>query len=224
MTKDNTFFFLNAHGTELNNTYKIPSGIRIIMFCYSKKLYVSNCFDEFNWAHILLNPDTSTDYNSFINTISKYKTIRDHFCIYETGDTIYDINIYGDKNFRDGLFRLPVRGYGYEETTDTVILSDGTLFSEINSDPIVKKLIKRGSHSHIKVDNKRLVKLFKNKKHVGIFKSFIKKIHSPINLSSLIKDIKKYTNQFTILLMICRDGNYKYNIEISKGKNINASS
>ena len=43
------FFFLNAHGEELEKLYEIPKGVRIIMFCYSKELQVCDKFDEYNW-------------------------------------------------------------------------------------------------------------------------------------------------------------------------------
>ena len=137
------FFFLNAHGEELEEFYEIPKGIRVIMFCYSKRLDVCPKFDRFNWEHILLDPKATENYCNFLSTISKYKSINDHFCIYEEGDTIRNLSIFTDEYFREGLYRLPVKGYAYDEPTKTVIISDGTLMSEIHKDKTLKKLTEK---------------------------------------------------------------------------------
>jgi len=221
-TKNETFFFLNAHGAEKPNTYIIPNGVRVIMFCHSKVLDVCPRFDRFNWEHILLEENTSINYNNFLKTISQYSSIKDHFCIYEGGDTIYNLDIWDDKHFRSGLYRLPVKGYAYDKQNDTIVLSEGTSMSDVINDPNLNSFIKnKNKRTHIKIDTKRVVQLLKNQNDVGIIQSEIKKIHKT-KLSNLINSLKINVDKFTILLMVCKNRymSKNYTTDVSIGKKI----
>ena len=200
------FFFLNAHGEELEQLYEIPKGVRLIMFCYSKTLHICDKFDEYNWSHILLDPKASSNYCDFLKNISGYSSIRDHFCVYEEGDVIRNLNILTDDNFREGLYRLPVRGYAYDESTDTVVLSDGTMFSDTTKDERLNELMTK-KRKHYVVDSNRIVKLLKTKKNVGIIQSQVRHIHDKAKLSNLINTMRLNAPNFTMLLMVCRDRN-----------------
>ena len=196
------FFFLNAHGEELEHIYEIPKGVRLIMFCYSKTLDVCKKFDEYNWSHILLDPQASSNYCDFLKSISGYSSIRDHFCVYEEGDVIPNLNIFPDDKFRDGLYRLPVKGYAYDKKTDSVVLSDGILLTETINDDRLNQLMK--SRKRVVIDSGRIVKLLKTKKDIGIIQSQVGRIHKT-NLSDLINITKLDVPNFTMLLMVCRD-------------------
>ena len=198
------FFFLNAHGEELEKLYEIPKGVRIIMFCYSKELQVCDKFDEYNWSHILLDPVASNNYCDFLKAISGYSSIRDHFCVYDEGDVIRNLNIFSDNEFREGLYRLPVKGYAYDEKTDTIVVSEGTLLSEVQKDKELSEKI-GDKRRHVVVDSKRIVKLLKNNQSTGIIQSQVRKIGDKARLSNLINTMKLYSDSFTILLMVCRD-------------------
>jgi hypothetical protein len=199
------FFFLNAHGEELNTPLEIPVGVRVIMFCHEKELEVCQKFDRFNWENILLNPSTSDNYCNFLNSISKYSSIRDHFCIYEEGDVIRNLRILTDEHFRDGLFRLPVKGYAYDSENEQLVVSDGILMSEVKSDDKLMKMMKKMKRIHIKVDSKRVSELLSIQSEVGIISSYVKKINNKTTLSNLIGTLKMNVPEFTILLMVCRD-------------------
>lgn len=201
------FFFLNAHGLETEQLYKLPEGVRVIMFCHEKTLNVCKRFDRFNWEHILLDPDASSNYCSFLSTISKYSSIRDHFCVYEPGSVIRNTTIYGDEYFRNGLYRLPVKGYAYDADDCSVVVSDGTLIAEINEDPELKRLMKDCERKRYYVDGKKVSKFLQVQNDVGIIKSFVKGIYPDTNmvLSNLINSMKIHQQEFTILLMTCRN-------------------
>jgi hypothetical protein len=201
------FFFVNAHGLELEQLYKIPEGVRIIMFCHEKTLNICKKFDRFNWEHILLNSTASNNYCSFLSTISQYSSIKDHFCVYEPGSTIRNISIHGDEYFRNGIYRLPVKGYAYNADECSVVVSDGTLIGEINSDPVLKKMIKNCDRTRIYVNSRKISELLREQNDVGIIKSDVIGIHhgSEKFLSNLIKSMKIHQPEFTILLMTCRN-------------------
>jgi len=199
------FFFLNAHGEELEQLYEVPKGVRIIMFCYSKELQVCDRFDRFNWENILLDPKTSSNYCNFLGSISRYSSIRDHFCVYEENDVIRNMTIFTDKTFREGLYRLPVKGYAYDEKNKTVVVSEGTLLSEVQKDSRLKKLMKDAPRTHIKVDGRRVANLLRKESDVGIIQSQVRKIHDKARLSNLINSMRLHIPEFTILLMVCRE-------------------
>lgn len=199
------FYFVNAHGDELERLYEIPKGVRIIMFCYSKELTVCKKFDRFNWENILLDPTASNNYCNFLSTISKYSSIKDHFCVYESGDVIRNLLISSDKIFREGLYRLPVKGYAYDSDTNSIVVSDGTLLSEIHKDKELNKLMKKIGRSRVVVDGKRVVELLRVQNNVGVIQSQVRKIYDKALLSNLINSLQIHIPEFTILLMVCRN-------------------
>ena len=199
------FFFLNAHGDEIERIWEVPKGVRIIMFCYSKELQVCDRFDKYNWSHILLDPYASDNYCNFLEKISGYSSICDHFCVYEENDLIRDLDIHTDENFREGMFRLPVKGYVYDEKDDSVIVSDGTLLSEIHKNKELNRMMKKGKRKKIVVDSKKIVNLLRKKNKVGIIQSQVREIRYKARLSNLINSMKLHVNGLTVLLMVCRN-------------------
>lgn len=204
MDINKNFFFVNSHGGELNSTYEIPHGIRIIMFCHTTTLNVCPKFDKFNWENILLDPDASKNYCSFLYSISKHASIRDHFCIYEEGEIIRDISLYSDETFRGGLYRLPVKGYAYDEKEDRIIVSEGTLLSEVHKNKELNRLMK-SNRKRVTVDSKKIINLLRKDNKIGIIKSELMKINGRQRLSHIINSLKSSCPTFTILLMVCRD-------------------
>ena len=202
---NNNFYFVNAHGEELGTRLEIPKGVRVIMFCHTKTLQVCPLFDAFNWKHILLDPYASDNYCNFLSTLVKYSSIRDHFCIYEEHDVIRNLRILPDDNFRAGVFRLPVKGYAFDEDSGQILVSDGTLLGEIKNDKKLMGMMKKKGKSHVKVDGKRVANLLRVQSDVGIIKSEVKSIKSTTTLSNIIGTMKMHLDEFTILLMVCRD-------------------
>lgn len=202
---NSNFYFVNAHGEELGSRFEIPKGVRVIMFCHTKTLHVCPKFDTFNWEHILLDPHTSNNYCNFLNTLVKYSTIRDHFCIYEENDTIRNIRLLPDDNFRAGIFRLPAKGYAFDEKSGQILVSDGTLMTEINNNKKLMDMMKEKGKLHVKVDGKRVANLLRKQSDIGIIRSEVKNIHKQTTLSNIIGNMKIHLNEFTILLMVCRD-------------------
>jgi len=199
------FYFLNCDSEEPENEYEIPKGVRIVMFCYSGKiLNVCNAFDKFNWSNILLNPDSSSDYCNFLSAISDYSSINDDFSVYEEGDTIKNINLYSENTIRQGVFKLPVKGFFYDKKTDSIIISSNTPMSSIVRQSELKRFFKDKSQKII-IDDNKIVDLMKKNKNVSIIESYVKKIHKSIKLSNLINSMKNHGN-FTMLLMVCKNG------------------
>lgn len=202
---NNNFYFLNGHGEELEADYEIPNGVRIIMFCYSgETLNICHRFDKFNWSNILLDPSVSSNYFTFLSAISEYSSINDHFCVYEGGDTIKNIQLHSDPHFREGLFRLPVRGFVYDKSSDTVVISNNTPMSQVQKHPQLRTFFKN-KRKKIRIDDRRLVNLMRENNEVTIIESYVRKIHKTIRLSNLINSMKPH-GDFTILLMVCREG------------------
>lgn len=213
------FYLLNAHGAETENNYEIPKGVRIIMFCYSGAILdICNKFDRFNWSNILLDPTSSSNYCSFLSAISEYSSIRDHFCIYEENDTIKNLMLYSDEVFREGLFRLPVKGFAYDEENKTVVISSHTLMSEVQKDERLKKIFQNTPRTHIKVDDNKIVDLMRKNNNVAVINSFVRNIKTKISLSKLINSMKPIHKDFTLLLMVCREG--IGSDEISNGRRV----
>jgi hypothetical protein len=177
---DKNFYFINGHGEELSKDYKIQKGVRIIMFCYSGRILdVCKKFDRFNWGHILLDPSISENYCTFLSAISEYPSIRDHFCVYEEGDTIKDIELYPDKNFRAGLYKLPVKGYSYEGDTNTIRISSNMLMSDIQNDAVLSSLLQS---KNVSVDDKKIVDIAKNN---SIEYPILAEIIKPVNTNQV---------------------------------------
>lgn len=199
------FYFLNGHGEELETDYEVPNGVRIIMFCYSGEiLNICNRFDKFNWSNILLDPLASSNYCTFLSAISEYSSINDHFCVYEAGETIKNIQLHSDKEFREGLFRLPVKGFAYDKSADSIVISKNTPMNQVLKNPELHKFFKN-NRKKIKIDDKRVVDLMREQNEVTIIESYVRKIHKTIRLSNLINSMKLH-GPFTILLMVCREG------------------
>lgn len=192
---DKNFYAINMHGTELADNYIIPKGIRIIMFCYSGRiLKICPRFDTFNWSEIFLNEDSSYNYCTFLSNLVQYSTLRDHFCVYNSGDIIKDIIFHSDEVFRDGIYRLPV----YAAVTDP---ADGTTY--VSSSEIFTKAIERFKSHKTVVDPKRVGKILRHKESNAII--FSKHIfHSGTKLSTLIRDIQYQQKEFTMLILTCR--------------------
>lgn len=217
---NSNFYFVNGHGYETEDNMKILRGVRIVMFCYSGRiLNVCPKFDKFNWSHILIDPVSSSNYCNFLASISDYSSIKDHFCIYEEGDIIKNINMSHDENFREGVYRLPVKGFAYDQNTETIVVSSHTSWTDIQKDDTFKELLKKSSRKHIRVDDKKLAELLRNKTEFSVIQSSVKSLNNKTSLSNLIRSMLLHENAFTILLMICREGTVSYQ-DISQGKKV----
>lgn len=199
------FYFLNGHGEELETDYEVPEGVRIVMFCYSGEiLNICHRFDKFNWSNILLDPSASSNYCTFLSAISEYSSINDHFCVYRAGDIIKNIQLHSDNEFREGVFRLPVKGFAYDKSSDSVVISKNMPMSQVLKHPELDRFFKKKRKS-IKIDDRRVVNLMRKKNEVTIIESYVRKIYTSIYLSNLVNSMKLH-GPFTILLMVCREG------------------
>lgn len=199
---NNNFYFLNGHGEELEQEYEVPNGVRIIMFYYSGKiLNICNVFEKFNWSNILLNPNSFTDYYKFLSAISENKSINDYFCIYEEGDIIKNINLYSDNNFREGIFKLPVKGFCYDKKSDSIVISSNTPTSSIVNYPKLKDFCKEKQK---KIDDNKIIDLMKKNNDVCIIENYFRKIYKSVKLSNFINSMRIYQN-FTILISVCKE-------------------
>lgn len=202
---DNNFYFLNCYGEELEKDYEVPNGVRVIMFCYSGKiLNVCNVFEKFNWSNILLNPNSFTDYYKFLLAISENKNINDYFRVYEEGDIIKNINLYSNNNFKEGIFKLPVKGFCYNKNSDSIVISSNTPTSSIVNYPKLKYFF-REKQKKIIIDDNKIIDLMKKNKDVCIVENYFRKIYKNVKLSNLINSMRINGN-FTILLTVCREG------------------
>ncbi len=207
---NNNFYFLNGHGEELEKEYEIPKGVRIIMFCYSGKiLNVCNIFEKFDWSYILLNPKTFTDYCNFLSAISENKSVNDHFRVYEEGDIIKNINLYSDYNFREGIFKLPVKGFCYDKSSDSIVISSNTPTSSIINYPQLKRFFKE-KRKNVLIDDDKIIDLMKKNDDIFIIESYFRKLYKSVKLSNLINSMRINGN-FTILLTVCKKGESNLN-------------
>ena len=103
------------------------------------------------------------------------------------------------------MYRLPVKGYAYDQKNEMVVVSDGTLLSEIHKDKTLNKLMKGSKRKKVVVDSKRIVDLLRVKNEVGIIQSHVRKIHNKSRLSNLINSMKLHVSGLTVLLMVCRN-------------------
>lgn len=192
------FYAVNMHGFETHNILKIPKGIRVVMYCYSgEALYVCEKLDQFIWENVLLNPDAVVNYHTFISALAGSPMFRDHFCVYNPGDTIPDIMFGTDKEFRDGIFRLPIKGAVYDGV-DTLYVSDESVFPDV---------ISRNEDIRIvKVSRKDTAKLISYKGYQNIIFSDWKIPLKVSALSKIIDEMKALGKEGTILLLTCREG------------------
>lgn len=192
------FYAVNMHGFETSNLIKIPKGIRVVMYCYSgEALYVCEKLDQFIWENVLLNPDAVINYHTFISALAGHKMFRDHFCIYNSGDVIPDIMFGIDEEFRDGIFRLPVKGAVYDGA-ETLYVSDDSIFPDV---------IRRNEDIRIvKVSRSETAKLISYKGYQNIIFSDWKIPLKVSSLSKIIDELISLGKEGTILLLTCREG------------------
>lgn len=211
------FLILNMHGENLYRDYTVPAGVRLIMFCYSGRgLQICPNFEQFIWEKIMLNTEATFNYCTFLSNLAQYPSFRDHFCVYNTGDTLSDLRFNEDEYFRDGLFQLPVRAAVMNtEQGDTVYMSSADMLAEH-----IRTSVGIRHHS---VDIKKTAEWIQAKKgdeeqkiH-AVFSSpywtvedLQKNFSGPIELSGLVKYIQqRISGHFTLLLLTCRTGKYK---------------
>jgi hypothetical protein len=205
--KNKIFYTVSMHGEETARDFVIPKNVRIVMFCYSGRLlHICPKFDLFNWENIFLDENATYNWCTFLSTLYQYPSLRDHFCIYEEGDIIKDINFGIDPYFRDGVYKLPITGLVKED--DTVYIS---------SDKIFHKAIGM-SAKRIIVDKKKVAKTLRDKEGVGQIYSYYDTFRAGYSLSRLLGVLSVYNKGFTLLLLTCREGVGYPNI--SKGKNV----
>lgn len=195
--KNKKFYALNLHGYELEDDFKVPKNVRIVMFCYSgRKLFVCPRFDRFNWYKIFMNKDATFNYCTFLASISQYASLRDHFCVYNTGDTIKNMRFNSDENFRDGLFKLPIEAAVLDYEENEVYRTSGSLGNgdmPLDDDTTFIK------------DSKEVANRLQDKSNYAHFTSFFE----PKVLQSL-KDISMNLTfkegGVTLFLLTCREG------------------
>jgi hypothetical protein len=197
------FWAVNMHGDEVMEDFTVPEGVRLIMFCYSgRSLHICDRFDRFNWQELFLNEDASFNYCTLIAHLSQYSTLRDHFCVYEAGSTIRDLNLSQDSYFRNGIYKLPVKASVYNPNTGQVYVSSSDIFDKTISSTVNVK--------RISVNKREVAKIAKDKDSQTII--FTHYIDMPkIRLSSLIRKLQTRIgslekDSFTILLLTCRTG------------------
>jgi len=214
---DKNFLVLSMHGANTYKDYTVPAGVRLIMFCYSgRALEICPTFDDFIWENIMLNRDASFNYCTFISNLAQYPSFRDHFCIYNSGDTLNDLVFHKDPYFRDGLFQLPVQAAVMDSEKGNVVY--------VSSPNIMAESIGTSRDIHRQVVNvKKTAEWIKAKK--GDADQRIKAIfHTPhwttkqlgqafpegLILSELVKHIQRSIRpSFTLLLLTCRTGKYQ---------------
>ena len=107
---DNNMIFTSAHGCEIDESYSIPKNVRIIMYCHQEELDICHGVDKDTWKIFW-------EHNNYYELLEKMVNMKnniykDHFCIYEYGDLINDIELEHEPNdFRSGAFTLPVNFY-----------------------------------------------------------------------------------------------------------------
>lgn len=200
--KNRLFYTVNMHGKELEYDYTVPDGCRVIMFCYSGKILdICPKFDKFNWK-LFTDPDVIVSYCTFLERISKYSSIRNHFCVYNSGEKIQDILFTPDQDFKYGIYKLPVQGAVYDENSNTVYVSDPETTGLILTNP---ELSPSRKSTHIAMNPNKTASLLRYREN----KSYI---HSPhmivprIKLSELLRNLKVKYGGCTLLLLTCREG------------------
>ena len=196
------YWTVNAHGME-GSEYEIPKNVKIITFCYTgRKLQVCEEFDLFNWNEIFLNTSITSSFTNFLKIISKYSSIKDHFCVYEEGHTIRDI-IFTEKKsdlFRQGVYKLPI--LASVKIKDTTYVSSEEVFPEAIKAHKNKRIIlsKQICGDFLKEKEKD-----EEKEVVNIYSSYIENF-GRVSMSELIKNLKKPDKGLVFLLFTCREG------------------
>jgi hypothetical protein len=197
------FWAVNMHGDETKEEFVVPKGIRIIMFCYpGRKLDICPRFDKFNWREIFLNEDASFNYCTFLSNLVQYSSLRNHFCVYEEGAKMLDLELSSDPLFRNGIYQLPVQAAVYDPQTEQIYMSSSEIFDKV--------IAKMDKVKRISVDREKTAKIVKDKETDAII--FSKVINIPkIKLSELIRKLRTkigqaYPSDLTLLLLTCRTG------------------
>ena len=128
--------------------------------------------------------------------------MRDHFCVYEKGATIRDIDFTSDENFRNGIYHLPVHAAVFDPEAEEVYVSCSEIFDQA--------IAKTEKVRRISVDRTKVAKLVKDKETDAII--FSPYINIPkIRLSELVRKLKISLGRveplgYTLLLLTCRTG------------------
>lgn len=198
---NNTFYAVNMHGAESDEDYVIPENCRVIMFCYSGcLLQVRPRFDYYVWSNIFINEEATTDFKTFIKTIAGYSSIRDHFCVYNSGDKIKNINFGPDERFRHGVFKLPVRAAVCVEKHNKVYTTDpDTTYEYLTR--LEKPLPKC---KNVAINPEKASHALRELKNKAWIRS--PNIMLATNLSTVVKNLKFKHGGATLLLLTCREG------------------
>lgn len=201
------FFAVNAHGTETKDSLIVPPNCRVIMFCYSGRiLEVCPRFEKFIWKRIMTKESASYNYCTFLANIAQYSSIRNHFCIYEPGSNIKNIEFYGDNIFRSDVFELPVRAVVRDESDNTLYSTDeNTGLDLLEHESKIGGKVFMVRSKRIKIDQSKASKLLHNNSNRAWFASKIVKSDHADNLSDLLNYIN-YKGGGTIILFVCREG------------------
>jgi hypothetical protein len=192
--KNKYFYSISSHGYETEEDYIVPKGIRIIMFCYSGELlHMCPKFDRFIWKNILLNEEASYNYCTFLTNLTLYPSLRDHFCVYDSGHKIKNMVFDQDEEFRSGIFKLPVECAVYDNMSDTIYTS--------SSEAMVKILERDVKKKRISVNTEKTGELIRYKQNEAIIFSQTKML-----TMNKLSDIARNVNDSTILLLTCREG------------------
>uniref|UniRef100_A0A6C0EJU8 Uncharacterized protein n=1 Tax=viral metagenome TaxID=1070528 RepID=A0A6C0EJU8_9ZZZZ len=202
-----TFYAMNMHGYESKEDCVIPENCRVIMFCYSGKLlHICPRFDRYNWGKIFTDPGATKDYQSFLKVLSGYSSLRDHFCVYEPGSVIKEIDFHPDEYFRHGLFRLPVRAAVCVEKDNRVYITDVNTAAKYLTMP--EKPLKKCRNVVLNAEKaSNALPYLENTAWVD--STFI--MHAS-KLSNILRGLKFKYGGVTLLLLTCREG---------KGYNLN---
>jgi hypothetical protein len=194
------FYAVNLHGYETKEDFIIPENVRIIMFCYSgRKLNVCPRFDKFNWTKIFTNESAAYNYCTFLANIAQYSSIRDHFCIYNPGDRIKNINFRPDDYFRHGLFALPVHAAVYVREDNRIYTTD----SDSTGKTIISRSLSRYT-SNVKTDREKACSTLRYSENPAIILS--PHIMNANQLSTIVNNLKFKHGGVTLLLLTCREG------------------
>lgn len=207
---DKNFYMVNLHGSENYKEFVVPKGVRLIMFCHAKTLCVNENFDQFVWENVALNEDACYNYCTFLSNLADYSSLRDHFCVYNEGDTITDLTLYKVRNdtFRPGVFQLPMKigvfvgeDDEYEEDYNKVFYYPESIRTRVERDY---------PQQIMELDRSKTAYYSKYKDTEPIVYSYHYMPDMDTTLSALIKrlQVRIIGNEgFTLLLMTCRTSN-----------------
>ena len=199
---DKNFWAVNMHGDELEDDFIVPKGVRIVAFCYPGwKLNICPRFDKFNWREIFLNEEASFNYCTFIANLSRYSSLKNHFCVYEEGSNFRNLILSPDEYFRSGIYKLPVKAAAKDEN-GVVYVSTPDIFPDVFS--VI------GSSKRIVLDRASVGQIAKDKNSETWVLSDARR-DVKIRLSDLVNSLRikmgeSKRQDFTLLLLSCRTG------------------